>query len=150
MDEGVRCDVPQRPEIWPEICGWYYLPGPVKEARLRAMLGAGVEVVVRGGVLTLRALSPIPIMYRGFALHPDDPKDPYAFRVDLSAFGIGNVLVVFGREPETDTMFVHLDVMPLTARKQPKVTNPRLWARGAAGLAATSLAVRTLRRPRIR
>ena len=150
VDEGVRCDVPQRPEIWPEICGWYYLPGPVKEARLRAMLGAGVEVVVRGGVLTLRALSPIPILYRGFALHPDDPKDPYAFRVDLSAFGIGNVLVVFGREPKTDTMLVHLDVMPLTARKQPKVTNPRLWARGAAGLAATSLVARTLRRPRIR
>ena len=48
-----------------------------------AMLGAGAEVTVRRGRLTVRTLSPIPALYRGLRLHPDDPDDPYIFRIDL-------------------------------------------------------------------
>lgn len=143
--QGIRSDVAQRPDVWSEIYGWYSLPGPMAEARTRSIIGAGVEVFVRSGVLTLRALSPIPLLYHGFALHPDDAKDPYAFRIDLSRYGVGSIRVVFGREPETGTMLVHLDVMPLTARKQPARTNPRRWAQGVAALAATSLVARAWR-----
>ena len=25
-DEVIRTDIPQRPEVWSDICGWYYLP----------------------------------------------------------------------------------------------------------------------------
>jgi hypothetical protein len=63
------------------------------------MMGAGVEVLVRRGQLMLRGLSPVPTLYRGFPLHPDDDKDPYVFRIDLSEFGIGTGRVVFRREP---------------------------------------------------
>ncbi|MGV1010020.1 MAG: serine hydrolase domain-containing protein [Dermatophilaceae bacterium] len=143
-DAGVRSDVPQHPEIWGDICGWYHLPGPAKEVRLRAMLGAGVEVLVRRGALVLRSLSPVPALYRGFPLRPDDDTDPYAFRIDLSEFGVGTIRVVFGREAATGTMLVHLDVMPLTARKRPAATNPRLWAQGAAGIGAAAFLGRRL------
>ena len=25
-DEVIRTNVPQRPEVWGDLCGWYYLP----------------------------------------------------------------------------------------------------------------------------
>jgi hypothetical protein len=34
-DDVIRTDVRQRPEIWGDICGWYYLPGPLTDVRLR-------------------------------------------------------------------------------------------------------------------
>jgi hypothetical protein len=114
-DEVIRTDVPQRPEFWGELCGRYYLPGPLTDVRLRAMLGAGVEVFVRRGQLLSRILSPIPVLYGGLPLHPDDETDPYAFRIDLSEFGFGTFPVVFSREPERGTMAVHLGLMPLSA-----------------------------------
>lgn len=137
-DEEIRTDVPQRPEVWREICGWYRLPGPVTDLRVTAMVGAGVEVFVRGGRPALRALTPLPALYKGFPLHPDDDNDPYSFRVDLSPYGIGSPRVVFSRDPQTETMAVHLDVMPLSAYKRPAATNPRKWL--AAGLAAATTA----------
>ena len=88
-DDVIRTDVPQRPEIWGDICGWYYLPGPLTDVRLRTIAGAGVEVFVRRGQLVLRFLTPIPALYRGFPLHPADDTDPYVFRMDLSEFGLG-------------------------------------------------------------
>ena len=33
-DDVIRTDVPQQPEIWGDICGWYYLPGPLTDVRL--------------------------------------------------------------------------------------------------------------------
>ena len=81
-------------------CGWYYLPGPLTDVRLRAMFGAGVEVFVRRGQLFIRMLNPMPALYKGFPLHPDDETDPYAFRIDFSEFGLGTVPVVFSREPD--------------------------------------------------
>jgi CubicO group peptidase (beta-lactamase class C family) len=149
-DEVIRTNVPQRPEVWGDLCGWYYLPGPLTDVRLRATLGAGVEVFVRRGQLLIRILSPIPAFYKGFPLHPNDETDPYAFRIDLSEFGFGTFPVVFSREPDTATTAVHFDVMPLTAQKRPATTNPRLWVEGAVALgtaAVLSRRLRTTRRP---
>ena len=65
-DEVIRTDVPQRPEIWGDLCGRYYLPGPLTDVRLRAFLGAGVEVFVRRGQLFIRMLSQSRLFTRGF------------------------------------------------------------------------------------
>ncbi|CCW12857.1 serine hydrolase domain-containing protein [Rhodococcus aetherivorans] len=145
--EKIRTDIPQRPEVWSEICGWYYLPGRLTDTRVRAMIGAGVEVFVRRGELLLRFLTPLPPLYRGLPLHPDDPADPYAFRFDLGD-GLGSSRVVFGREPGTDDMSVHFELMPLSARKRPPATNPRLWTEGAGAVAAATLLVRRVARGR--
>jgi CubicO group peptidase (beta-lactamase class C family) len=144
-EQTVRTDVPQHPEVWPDICGWYRLPGRLTDIRAREMAGLGVEVFVRGGRLMLRCLSPVPPAYRGFPLYPDDPADPYVFRIDLSAFGIGTGRVVFSRAPATGTTAVHFDLLPLSAYKQPAATNPRRWFTGALGLAGAALAVHRYR-----
>lgn len=115
--EAIRADVPHHPEIWASLCGWYYLPGPLTDARVRGAFGAGAEVFVRRGQLMLRALSPVPAMYRGFVLHPDDSNDPYAFRIDLSGTGTSTARVVFSREPAAGTTALHLDLMPLSFQK---------------------------------
>jgi hypothetical protein len=114
---ATRTDVPQHPEIWGDLCGWYYLPARLTDARAREMAGAGVEVFVRGDQLMLRILTPIPAMYRGFPLYPDDEKDPYVFRIDLSSFGIGTMRVIFSGEAGTRATAIHLDVMPLSCQR---------------------------------
>ena len=35
----------------------------------------------------VRLLTPVPALYRGFPLQPDDETDPYVFRLDLSPYG---------------------------------------------------------------
>ncbi len=87
-DDVVRTDIPQRPEIWEELCGWYALPGPLTltDVRVRGFFGAGIEVMARRGELLLRVLTPVPVLYRGFPLRPDDEEDPYVFRIDLSEY----------------------------------------------------------------
>jgi len=113
------------------------------------MVGAGVEGLVRRGQLMLRGLSPVPALYRGFPLHPDDDKDPYVFRIDLSEFGIGTGRVILSREPGAGTTAVHLDLVPMSLQKRPATSNPRLWLNGALAVAATAIAVRRRRaRPR--
>jgi hypothetical protein len=138
-EERIRTDAPQRPEVWKDLLGWYYLPGPVTDARARSMLGAGIEVFVRRGELFLRFLTPVPALYRGFAMHPD-AEDPFVFRIDFS--GLAILRVVFGREPDDGGMAVHLDLMPLSAYKRPGTTNPRRWAEGAAAVAGTTILAR--------
>jgi hypothetical protein len=146
-DEQIRTDVPQHPEIWGDLCGWYYLPGPLTDARVRGMLGAGAEVFTRRGRLMFRGLTPVPAVYRGFVLHPDDDNDPYVFRIDL---GLTTSRVVFSHQPGTGTTAAHLDLMPLSLHKQPATTNPRRWATGTLGalaVATTATAARRRRRP---
>jgi CubicO group peptidase (beta-lactamase class C family) len=146
-DEVIRTDVPQHPEIWGDLCDWYYLPGPLTDARVRGMLGAGAEVFTSQGRLMFRGLTPVPAMYRGFVLHPDDGNDPYVFRIDL---GLTTSRVVFSHEPGTGTTAAHLDLMPLSLHKQPATTNPRRWATGTLGalaVATTATAARRRRRP---
>jgi hypothetical protein len=147
-DDVIRTDVPQHPEIWGEICGWYKPRAQRTDMQARSMAGAGAQVVVRRGQLTLRSLSPIPALYRGFPLHPDDDKDPYVFRIDLSEYGLGTARVVFSPDTAAGTTRIHRDVMPMVLQKRPAPMNPRLWAAGAAGaVAGTEIAVHRRRRP---
>jgi CubicO group peptidase (beta-lactamase class C family) len=148
-DDLIRTDVPHHPEIWGDICGWYRARAQLTDMQAWSMVGAGAEVVVRRGQLVLRALSPIPALYRGFPLHPDDEKDPYAFRLDLSEFGIGTACVVFSREPEGGITSIHLDPpLPMSLQKRPATENPRLWATGALGALAVAAATAARRRGR--
>jgi hypothetical protein len=140
-DHAIRTDVPQHPEIWRELCGWYQVAARLTDARVRGMMGAGLEVFVRDGRLWIRFLTPVPMLYRGFRLYPDDDRDPYVFRVDVSRFGWGTLRVVFSREPGTETTAAYLEVSPMTVRKQPAMTNPRLWATGALAAGATAAVV---------
>ncbi|MDF2145944.1 serine hydrolase [Knoellia sp. p5-6-4] len=147
--EEMRTDVPQHPEVWNEVCGWYSLSGPLTDVRARGALGAGVEVFVRRGRLMLRSISAIPGLYRGLPLHPDDAEDPYVFRLQVSEEGFG-VRVVFSRAPGGGATAVHLDVMPLSALRRRRATDPRRWLRAAGGAAGLSLVATTLRRSRRR
>ncbi|HXV94414.1 MAG TPA: serine hydrolase domain-containing protein [Pseudonocardia sp.] len=144
-DEVIRDDVPHHPEVWGDICGWYALSGPLTDVRARGMIGVGAEVFVRRGRPFLRCLAPVPALYRGIPLHPDDPRDPDVFRIDLAELG-GTVRVVFSRRPGTGTTTLHFAVMPFSAEKRPATTNPRRWATGALVAAATATAVRRRRR----
>lgn len=143
----IRTDLPQHPEVWADICGWYLLPGPLTDTRVRATIGLGVEVFVRAGKLFLRFLTPIPGLYKGFIMHADDPDDPFAFRMDVAGTGLSTFRVIFAREPATNTMEVHLDLMPLSAQKRPESLNPRRLALvGAVITGAAVLAGRRLTR----
>jgi hypothetical protein len=145
-DQAIRTGVAHHPEIWGDLCGWYHLPGRFTDVRARSMLGAGVEVFVRRGQLMLRGLTPLPALYRGFALHPDDDKDPCVFRMDLAE--VGSARVVFSRQLGAGTTAVHLEFLffPISLWKRPNVQNPRRWVNGALAAAATAVAVRHGRR----
>jgi len=97
-DEVIRTNVPQRPELWAEMCGWYRFSAQLTDPGKLA-LGAGAEVFVRGGRLMIRFLSPIPALYRGFLLDPDDDTDPFVFRIEFPWFGMSTGRVVFTRVP---------------------------------------------------
>jgi CubicO group peptidase (beta-lactamase class C family) len=142
----IRTDLPQHPEIWGDLCGWYRPIAQRTDTQALGMVGAGAEVLVRRGRLMVRAMSPIPAVYRGFPLYPDDEQDPYVFRIDLANHGMGTAKVVFGRDPETAAMRAHLDVVPLSAEKRPGAQNPRLWVRTAVGGLVLPAAVKALRR----
>ena len=149
-DDVIRTDVPHHPEIWGDLCGWYPVSAQLTDNQARGVAGLGAEVFVRRGQLTIRALSPVPAVYRGFPLHPDDDKDPCAFRIDLSRWGLGTARIVFSREPETGTTRIHTDMFPLSLQRQPDRRNPRYWATGALGAAAVTAlatAVRHQSRP---
>jgi CubicO group peptidase (beta-lactamase class C family) len=142
-DDAIRTDVPHRPEVWPDVRGWYAFRGSFRDAQRWFIPGA--EVVVRRGRLMLRPLTPIPALSRGLPLHPDDDTDPLVFRIDLSALGVGTSRVVFSREPGAGVTSFHLDFAPLSFDKQPATRNPRPWGAGALGAvaaAATATAVR--------
>ena len=75
--DPVRMDIAPRPETWSDLCGWYSpAPGPVTNLFSRALMGAGAEVMVQGGHLMLKPLTPIPAMRRGFRLTRTTPMTP--------------------------------------------------------------------------
>jgi hypothetical protein len=43
LDEVVRTDIPQRPDITADLCGWYALPGPptLTDVRVRGFSAPG-------------------------------------------------------------------------------------------------------------
>jgi len=99
----------------------------------------------------IRALAPVPALFRGLPLHPDDADDPYVFRLDLSGFGQGTLRVVFGRDNASDTAAIHADPggQPLTLIRRPtpgRATAPLTAALGAALIAVTARAVIRRRR----
>jgi CubicO group peptidase (beta-lactamase class C family) len=147
-DERIRTEIPHHPELWGDLCGWYGFRGSFRDVQRWFVLGA--EVSVRRGQLMLRALSPIPAVNRGLALHPDDERDPYVFRIDLSGLGLGTPRVVFSREPGVGTTAVHLEFAPalVSFDKQPATKNPRPWATGALGAVAAATAATAVRRRR--
>jgi CubicO group peptidase (beta-lactamase class C family) len=151
-DEIVRSDVPQHPEIWDEICGRYQLLQHISDLRGRVMMGGGAQVFVRDGQLMVRVLTPIPALYRGLPLHPDDETDPYMFRLDTSKFGMPTVRIVFGHEVGVGTTAVHTDLgsQPLSLFRRPATRRPGASLTLALGALAVVSAVRAVRRRRSR
>jgi CubicO group peptidase (beta-lactamase class C family) len=117
--DAIRTDVPQRPEIWGELTGWYRT-STLGSDPARFVFGPGVEVAARGGRLILRPLSPIPTLLRGFVLHPDDPEDPYVFRIDVPWFGVGTTRVAFSADPGGRARAVRLELAPISFVRQPR------------------------------
>lgn len=111
--DAPRSDVPHHAEIWSDLCGWYSLRGSFRD--VQRWFVAGVQVFVGGDGLMMRALSPIPALWRGVPLRPDDTDDPRVFRIDLSAFGVGTSRVVFsGGGEDGAATSLHFDPLPLS------------------------------------
>jgi CubicO group peptidase (beta-lactamase class C family) len=121
-EEQVRDDVAHHPEVWAGLCGRYHLPPRVSDLRGRVAMGRGVEVFIRGGRLWLRVLTPVPALYRGFPLRPDDHTDPYVFLLDLSSFGMPMVRLVFEPAGASGAQAVHTDLggQPLSFHRVPR------------------------------
>jgi CubicO group peptidase (beta-lactamase class C family) len=143
-DDTVRTDVPEQPQVWGDLCGWYSLgPGVLTDPQPR-MLGPG-EVVVRRGHLTIRGQIPVPAVRKGLRLHPDG-DDPYAFRIDIPGGGSGTTAVVFSRAPGGEVTALHFGVLPMSFHKQPDVMNPRPWVARALAVGITAIAMGYWRR----
>ncbi len=56
----LRQDIPTHPEIWGEMCGWYRPRAQRTDLQAWSVFGAGAQVFVRRGQLTIRTVSPIP------------------------------------------------------------------------------------------
>ena len=151
-DEVVRSDVPHHPEIWEELCGRYVFPPRISDLRGRLMLGGGAEVFVRGGWLMVRLLTPVPALYRGFPLHPEDERDPYVFRLDLSQFAMPSVRVVFGGEVGGGVTAMHTDLggQPWSLIRRNEAGTERGWLRPALSALAVVGVVSVARRRRSR
>jgi CubicO group peptidase (beta-lactamase class C family) len=140
--DPIRIDIPPRPETWSQICGWYGLsPGPVTNLFSRGLMGAGAEVVVQGGHLLLKPLTPIPAMRRGFRLYPDDPDDPWVYRIYLPEFGMDMRAVFDGGSEEGAAKRLLLDLMSFERR--PDFRNPRPWVTGVLTAGVAALGVRS-------
>ena len=111
-------------------------------------MGGGVEVFVSGGRLMVRLRTPLPPLYRGVPLHPDDETDPYVFRMELSQFGMGTARVVFSHDDGIGTTAVHVDLggQPLSLVRRPATWRPRTWLTGAFGALAVATTARAVRR----
>lgn len=138
---------PHHPEVWEDIRGWYRLDARFSDIRLRGFIGAGLEVYIRGGQPCLRFLTPVPALARGFTLIPDDPVDPYSFRIEPLGSELEPMRVVFSRDAGHRTVRAHFDIMPLTLEKQPQYANPRRLAGLALGAIGATVASRRALRP---
>jgi hypothetical protein len=129
--------VPQRPDLWPELTGLYKpAPGLNTNARTWELFGGEVEVLVRKGRLSVRALSLLPPLRKGLELHPADPENPLRFVV--SHAGI-SVPVVFERDESGVVRSVAEGSRFGFARLYAvsRARSVRLWGQAAAaGLAA--------------
>jgi hypothetical protein len=149
-EDVVRTDVPHHPEIWESLCGRYQLPARGSDLRGRMAMGGGAQVFVRGGRLMARLLTPVPLLYRGLPLHPDDELDPYVFRLDLTRLRMATVRVVFSRETGVGVTAAHADLggQPLSLVRRRASRTWRTWLPRAVGALAVLGAASTLRRRR--
>ncbi|HEX6129046.1 MAG TPA: serine hydrolase domain-containing protein [Candidatus Limnocylindria bacterium] len=147
-EDAVRTDLPHHPETWGDLCGRYVLPPRISDLRGRLGFGGGVEVFVGGGRLMARLLVPVPALYRGFLLHPDDPEDPRVFRLDLTPLGMPPVRVAFSGADGTPAPAIHTDLGMLSFYRKPEATAraPLLVAAGGLALAASAIALRRIGR----
>jgi hypothetical protein len=144
-DQAIRAGIPPQPEIWAELCGWYGPdPGPVSNLFVRSLFGAGVEVTVHGGHMTLRALTPVPAMRRDMRLYPDDPNDPELFRGELPEFGM-SIRVAFSGRPDDGMTATRLLMDLFSFQKRPDLRNPRRWVNAVAPSAQQRLPSATFR-----
>jgi CubicO group peptidase (beta-lactamase class C family) len=148
--DRIRTDVPQRPDGWADLCGWYRPRAQRTDLMARSMMGAGVQVSVRRGRLVLRTLSPMPPLYRGLTLHPADRDDPDILQIDLGRYGLGTGRIVFTRDRSGRASGVHFDGLLLCADKQADSPGERLRVAGAAGTIAAASAAATVRHRRRR
>jgi len=139
-DEAVRSGVPQHPEVWPDLCGRYAFQPRIADLRNRLMLSGGVEVVVVGGRLVVRLLTPVAVPFRGLPLEPDDEHDPDVFRLDLSRYGIAPIRVVFAREAGRGATAAHTDLagQPWSLVRRPDAGPGRRWLVPALGVGAAA------------
>jgi hypothetical protein len=103
-------------------------------------MGAGAEVVVRDGHLMLKPLHPVPAIRRGMRLHPDDPDDPWAFRLEIPDYAI-DLRVVFRQSREKGRTVTRLLMDMFSFQKRSDIRNPRRLAGGALLAGATAVAV---------
>jgi CubicO group peptidase (beta-lactamase class C family) len=132
-----RPDVPERPETWDELVG-YYAPGPglLTNVRTWQLVGGEVQVLVRGERLVARALSPLRGLRRGARLHSVDRHDPTSF--ELNAGGMV-VPVVFRREGDGQIMCLgHPMLSSLRSRPWWRSSRPRVRALAAVGVATAA------------
>jgi hypothetical protein len=146
--DEVRTDVPQHPEMWEDLPGWYGpTPGPSTNPRVRGMAGPGFEVAVHKAKLVLQAMIPVPRLRRGLMLHPDDPSDPDVFRVDLCELGLaGTSRVAFSRDEHGRVDRINLGILPMSLVKRPDARNPRQYAEAAPALIAGAVVIQRRRR----
>ena len=148
-EDAVRSDIPHHPEVWPELCGRYVFPPRIADLRQRLMLGLGAEVFVRGGRLMVRLLTPVPALLRGLPLQPDDARDPYVFRLDLSQvrgwrrFESPSVVMPEAGSRRLTPIWV---VSRGRSIRAPDGANRRAWLRPAAGAVAAACVVTVVRR----
>lgn len=145
-EEPIRTDLPHHPEVWGEIVGRYQLPPRVSDLRGRLMMGGGAEVFVRAGRPMVRVRTPLPSLYRGLPLQPDDEHDPYAFRLDLSRFGMPLVRVLFSRDGGSRATAIHTDLGMMSFDRRPATKGLRGRAWGAIAFVTAVMAMRRLRR----
>lgn len=143
-------DVPQDPETWPDLCGRYVFLPRIADMRNRLMLSGGVQVVVVGGRLVVRLLTPVPVPLRGLPLEPDDQHDSDVFRLDPSRYGIAPIRVVFAREAGRPATAVHTDLggQPWSLVRRPDAGIGRRWLGAALGVFAAAGVVAAARRRR--
>jgi CubicO group peptidase (beta-lactamase class C family) len=147
-DNPIRTDLAPHPEVWADLCGWYDLsPGLMTNLFVRLLMGAGAEVRVKNGQLLLQPLTPIPAMRRGMRLYPDDPDDPYVFRIDMSHMGKPPMPVAFTLPHDGSGPAQRFCFGESVFDRRPDRRNPRLLTTGALAVGGTAAAIRaTVRR----
>lgn len=144
--DDLRTDLPHHPEVWDALCGRYGLPPKVSDLRGRMSMAGGFEVFVGDGRLKLRLLAPLPALRRGVPLVPDDPDDPYAYRLDLTRWGMPTVRAVFSPPVGGESGAIHTDLAMQSLYRRPATPTAQRVALAGAVASLTLPALRRRRR----